>query len=99
MELIIHNQFLLKNVVHREIFYPHSQIERMEDIDEICALLNDTFPNSQLTMTSPLLDTVTPAKRESVLSDTDGKGKVIKLNEFNNNTPHSVRIYRNTNGY
>ena len=59
----------------------------MEDIGEICSLLNDTFPSSQLTMTSPLLDTVTPAKRESVLSDTDGKGKVIKLNVFNDNTP------------
>ena len=27
-----------------------------------------------------------PAKRESVLSDSDGKNNVIKLNEFNNNT-------------
>ena len=76
----------IKNVVYREIFDPHSQIEPMEDIDEICSLLNDTFPSSQLTMTSPLFDTVTPAKREFVLSDTDGKGEVIKLNEFNDNT-------------
>ena len=58
----------------------------MEDIDEICSLLNDTFPSSQIAITSALLDIVTPAKRESVLSDTDGKGKVIKLNEFNDNT-------------
>ena len=58
----------------------------MEDIDEICSLLNETFPSSQLTITSPLLDTVTPAKRESVLSGADGKGKIIKLNEFNDNT-------------
>ena len=64
----------IKNVVYREIFDPHSQIEPFEDIDKICSLLNDTFPSSQLTMTSPLLDTVTPAKRESVLFDTDGKG-------------------------
>ena len=76
----------IKNVVYREIFDPHSQIEPMEDIDEICSLLNDTFPSSQLTITSPLLDTVTPAKRESVLSGADGKGKIIKLNEFNDNT-------------
>ena len=59
-----------KNVVYREIFNPHSQIESMEDIDEICSLLNDTFPSSQIAITSPLLDIVTPAKRESVLSDT-----------------------------
>ena len=58
----------------------------MEDIDEICSLLNETFPSSQLTITSPLLDTVTPAERESVLSGPDGKGKIIKLNEFNDNT-------------
>ena len=76
----------IKNVVYREIFDPHSQIEPMEGIDEICSLLNDTFPSSQLTITSPLLDTVTPAKRESVLSGADGKGKIIKLNEFNDNT-------------
>ena len=56
------------------------------DIDEICSLFNDTFPSSQLTITSPLLDTVTAAKRESVLSGADGKGKIIKLNEFNDNT-------------
>ena len=71
----------IKNVVYREIFDPHSQIEPMEDIDEICSLLNETFPSSQLTITSPLLDTVTPAKRESVLSGADGKGKIIKLND------------------
>ena len=76
----------IKNVVYREIFDPHSQIEPMEDIDEICSLLNDTIPSSQLTITSPLLDTVTPAKRESVLSGADGKKKIIKLNEFNDNT-------------
>ena len=77
----------IRNVVYREIFDPHSQIEPIEeDIDEICSLLNDTFPSSQLTVTSPLLDTAAPAKRESVLSDSDGKSKVIKLNEFNNNT-------------
>ena len=75
-----------KNVVYREIFDPNSQIEPMEDIDEICSLLNETFPSSQLTITSPLLDMVTPAKRESVLSGADGKGKIIKLNEFNDNT-------------
>ena len=73
----------IKNVVYREIFDPHSQIEPMEDIDEICSLLNETFPSSQLTITSPQLDKVTPANRESVLSDADGKGKIIKLNEFN----------------
>ena len=77
----------IRNVVYREIFDPHSQIEPIEeDIDEICSLLNDTFPSSQLTVTSPLLDTAAPAKRESVLSDSDGKSKVIKLNEFNDNT-------------
>ena len=76
----------IKNVVYREIFDPHSLIKPMEDIDEICSLLNDTFPSSQLNITSPLLDTVTPAKRESVLSGADGKGKIIKLNEFNDNT-------------
>ena len=76
----------IKNVVYREIFDPHSQIEPMEDIDEICSLLNETFPSSQLTITSPLLDTVTSAKRESVLSGADGKGTIIKLNEFNDNT-------------
>ena len=37
-------------------------------------------------MTSPLLDTVTPAKRESMLSGADGKGTIIKLNEFNDNS-------------
>ena len=37
-------------------------------------------------MTSPLLDTVTTAKRESVLSAADGKWKIIKLNKFNDNT-------------
>ena len=58
----------------------------MEDIDEICSLLNETFLSSQLTITSPLLDTVTSAKRESVLSGADGKWKIIKLNEFNDNT-------------
>ena len=62
----------IKNVVYRETFNPHFQIELMEDIDEICSLLSDTFPSSQLTITSPLLDTVTPAKRESVLSGGDG---------------------------
>ena len=77
----------IRNVVYREIFDSHSQIEPIEeDIDEICSLLNDTFPSSQLTVTSPLLDTAAPAKRESVLSDSDGKSKVIKLNEFNDNT-------------
>ena len=69
-----------------EILYPHSEIEPMEDIDEICSLLNDTFPCSQLTITYPLLDTVTPVKRESVLYYTDGKEKVIKLNDFNDST-------------
>ena len=63
----------IKNVVYREIFDPHSQIEPMEEIDEICSLLNDTFPSSQLSMTSPLA----PAKRESVLTDSDGKSKII----------------------
>ena len=53
----------------------------MEDIDKICSLLNDTFPSSQLTITSTLLDSVTPAKRESVLSGADEKGKIIKPNE------------------
>ena len=76
----------IKNVVYRELFDPHSQIEPMEDIDEICSLLNDTFPNSQLTITSPLLVSVTPAKRESVVSGADGKRKITKLNEFNDNT-------------
>ena len=76
----------IKNVVYREIFDPHSQIEPMEDIDQICSLLNETFPSSQLIMTSPLLDTVTTAKRESVLSAADGKWKIIKLNKFNDNT-------------
>ena len=65
----------IRNVVYREIFDPHSQIEPIDYIDEICSLLNDTFPSSQL-----------PAKRESVLSDSNGKSKVIKLNEFNDNT-------------
>ena len=77
---------VFKNVVYGEIFDPHSQIEPIEDIDEICSLLNDTFPSSQLTITSPLLYTLTPAKRDSVLSGADGKGKIIKLNEFNDNT-------------
>ena len=39
----------IKNVVYREIFDPHSQIEPMEDIDEICSLLNDNvskFPTN-----------------------------------------------------
>ena len=62
----------------------------MKDIDEICPLLNETFPTSQPTMTSPLLDAVTPAKRESVLSGVDGRGKIIKLNEFIDNTPISL---------
>ena len=68
------------------MFDPHSQIEHMEDIDEICSTLNKTFPSSQLTMTSPLFDLVTPAKRECVLSGADGKGKIIKLNKLNDNT-------------
>ena len=51
----------IKNVVYREIFDAHSQIEPMEEIDEICSLLNDNFPSSPLTITSPMLDTVTPA--------------------------------------
>ena len=76
----------IKNVVYREIFDPHSQFEPMEDIAEICSLLNDTFPSSQLNIKSPLLDTVSSAKRESVLSDADGTGKIIKLSEFNDNT-------------
>ena len=46
----------IKNVVYREIFDAHSQIEPMEEIDEI----NDN-PSSPLTITSPMLDTVTPA--------------------------------------
>ena len=46
-------------------------------------LLNDTFPSSQLTTTSPLLDVVVPARRESVLSAADGKAKVLKLTKFN----------------
>ena len=37
-------------------------------------------------MISPLFDTVTPDKREFVLSGSDGKGKIIKINEFNDNT-------------
>ena len=43
-----------------------------------CSLLNDTFPSSQSTMT--------PATRQSVPSISDGKGKIIKLHEFNDNT-------------
>ena len=35
----------IKNVVYRELFYLHSQIEPMEDIDEICSRLDDTFPS------------------------------------------------------
>ena len=58
----------------------------MEDIDEICSLLNEIFPSSQLTITSPLLDTVSLANAESVLFSADGKGKISKLNEFNENT-------------
>ena len=50
-----------------------------EDIDEICSLLNDTFPSSQSTMT-PLLEAIAPAKIS------DGKGKIIKLHEYNDNT-------------
>ena len=33
----------IKNVVYREIFDPHSQFETMEDIDQICSTLNETF--------------------------------------------------------
>ena len=74
----------IKNVVFREIFDPHSQIEPMEHIGEICSLLNDTFPSSQLTITSPLLNTVTPAK-ENLCYLILMEKVVIKLNEFNDN--------------
>ena len=53
----------IKNVVYREVFESHSQIEPIEDIDEICYLLNETFRSSQLTMT-PLPEAIAPAKRE-----------------------------------
>ena len=53
----------IKNVVYREVFESHSQIEPIEDIDEICYLLNETFPSSQLTMT-PLPEDIAHAKRE-----------------------------------
>ena len=41
--------------------------------------VNDTFPSSQLTITSPLLGAVVPDKRESVLSTADGKLKSLNL--------------------
>ena len=70
----------IKNVVYKEIFESHSQTEPMEDTGEICSLLNHAFPSSQLTS---LLGMVTPTKRESILSGTNGKDKVI---EFIDNT-------------
>ena len=63
----------------------HFHIEATEDIDEICPLLDDTLPSSQSTMT-PLLEAIAPAKRQSVPSISDGKGKIIKLHEFKDNT-------------
>ena len=53
----------IKNVVYLEILDSHSQIEPMENIYEICSLLNETFP--------------TNAKRESVLLALMGKGKSL----------------------
>ena len=76
----------IKNVVYKEIFQSHYHIEPIEDIDEICSLLNDTFPSSQLTMRSPLQEVIAPAKREFGLNISDGKGKRIKLHEFSDNT-------------
>ena len=81
----------IRNVVYREVFESHSQIEPIEDIDEICSLLNETFPSSQLTMT-PLPEAIAPAKRESVQYIYDGKGKIIKLYEFNANTISPLEV-------
>ena len=81
----------IKNVVYKEVFESHSQIEPIEDIDEICSLLNETFPSSQLTMT-PLPEAIAPAKRESVPNISDGKGKIIKLYEFNANTISPLEV-------
>lgn len=48
--------------------------------------MNETFPSFKLTISSPLLDAVTPAKRDLLYLGADGKGKIIRLNEFNDNT-------------
>ena len=81
----------IKNAVYREVFESHSHIEPTEDIDEICSLLYDTSPSSQSTMT-PLLEAIVPAKRQSVPSISDGKGKIIKLHEFNDNTTIPLEV-------
>ena len=81
----------IKNVVYREVFESHSQIEPVEYIDEICSLLNDTFPSSQLTMT-PLTEAIAPAKRDSVPNISDGRGKIIKLHEFNADTISPLEV-------
>ena len=86
----------IKNVVYREVFESHSQIEPIEDIDEICSLLNETFPSSQLTITL-LPEAIAPAKRESVPNISDSKGKIIKLHEFNANTISPLGVVDNMN--
>ena len=50
----------------------------------LCYPLNDTFPSSRSRMT-PLLEAIAPGKRQSVPCIYDGKGKINKNQEFNDN--------------
>ena len=49
----------------------------MEDIDETCSLLNGAFPSSQLTITSPMLGIVTPARVNICFQAVMRKGKLL----------------------
>ena len=71
-----------------EVFQSYCDIQQtspVESIGDLCSLLNETFPSSQMELTSPLCDVIAPIKRVSYPS-ISGKGKVIKLQELNDST-------------
>ena len=84
----------IRNVVYRELFQDHcvtQQVSLDESIDDICSLLNETFPSSQMEFTSPLCDFLAFLKRVSDTNES-GKCKVIKLHKFNDTTVFPLEV-------